>query len=394
MMIDSIERVIKYSQDLLILYVEDNENTRESTLLMLEDMFGDIVVAVDGIDGLEKFKNNNIDLVITDINMPRMSGIEMSRKIKELDENMPIFIFSAHNEARLFLDAISIGVEGYLLKPFDIDQFSKSLLKTLENINLRKENQEYRASLEHKVDDQVGELKEKDKLLMQQAKMASVGDMIDAIAHQWKQPLNAFSMYADLLKGDFDDGIVDHKYIKELVADMHFQIEHMTSTLSEFRNFFRPNTTSDLISLKSIFDTISLLLKDELLKNNTQLKYRCLEEIKLFVNENDIKHLFMNLIVNAKDEMVKQDIATKDRVVYIECIEEDSIVSIYVKDNGKGIPEKNLDKIFKPHFTTKSENGGTGIGLYICKQIVDKYNGSITVSNDNGAVFNITLPKK
>jgi len=395
-MMSSIEQVIEFSKDLLILYVEDNEYTRESTLLILEDIFGDIIIAVDGVDALEKFKKDQhkIDMVITDINMPNMNGLELSKEIKEIDVNMPIFIFSAHNEASLFLDAIRIGVDGYLLKPFDIDQFTKVLYKSIESVNLRKENLEYRDALEDRVILQVEELREKDKLLMQQTKMASMGEMIDAIAHQWKQPLNALGIYSDLLKGDFKDNQVDDEYINNFTDDIQKQISHMVDTLAEFRNFFKPDNNAQRINLRSIFDIISLLLKDELLKCNIQLKYQCADDITLFANKNDIKHLFINLIVNAKDEMVKQEIDSRDRVVEIECIDSnDDNVMIRVKDNGKGIPVDAMESIFKPHFTTKGEEGGTGVGLYMCKQITDKYSGTISVHNEIGAVFQITLPK-
>jgi len=167
----------------------------------------------------------------------------------------------------------------------------------------------------------------------------------------------------------------------------------MVNTLSEFRNFFRPNTNTQQISLNSIFSTIKLLLKDELLKYNVQLRYNCTDDLLLFANENDIKHLFINLIVNAKDEMVKQNIKSSDRVVSIECQQHDKTIVVKVKDNGKGIAKDVMKSIFKPNFTTKSENGGTGVGLYMCQQIVDKYSGSIEVSNEIGAVFAVTLPR-
>jgi len=139
-MMTDIEKIIKYSKKMQLLYVEDNKETRESTLLILEEFFENIIVGINGKDGLEKFKNSaNIDIIISDIKMPIMDGLEMSEQIIKINPSIPIFIFSAHNEANYFMDAIKIGVQGYLLKPLDIDQFVKSLDKSIETIELKKE---------------------------------------------------------------------------------------------------------------------------------------------------------------------------------------------------------------------------------------------------------------
>jgi len=117
-----IDEVVKYSRHLKLLYVEDNMDSREMTSMILEDFFDDILVAVDGQDGLEKFEKNDIDLVVTDINMPKLNGLEMIEKIREIDEDIPILILSAHNEDDFFIRSIKLGVDGYLLKPIDTDQ--------------------------------------------------------------------------------------------------------------------------------------------------------------------------------------------------------------------------------------------------------------------------------
>jgi len=122
-MID-IDEVIEYSQNLTLLYVEDNKDAREMTSMILEDFFDNIIVAVDGEDGYEKFLKNDIDLIITDINMPKLNGLELCAKICKIDDDIPIIILSAHNEDNFFMDSIKYGVNGYLLKPIDIDQLT------------------------------------------------------------------------------------------------------------------------------------------------------------------------------------------------------------------------------------------------------------------------------
>ena len=128
-MID-VDEIIEYSQELTLLYVEDNQDAREMTTMILEDFFDNIVIAVDGEDGYEKFMQNSIDIVITDINMPKLNGLELCEKIRKTDEDISIIILSAHNEDNFFMDSIKYGVNGYLLKPIDIDQLT-SLIATV-----------------------------------------------------------------------------------------------------------------------------------------------------------------------------------------------------------------------------------------------------------------------
>jgi len=124
--------IIKYSKNLTLLYVEDNKDAREMTKMILEDFFKDIILAVDGKDGLEKFQENEIDIVITDINMPKCSGLDMAKDIRQLSETVPIIIISAHNENEFFIESIDVGINGYLLKPLDIDQLMKVLYNVVQ----------------------------------------------------------------------------------------------------------------------------------------------------------------------------------------------------------------------------------------------------------------------
>jgi len=386
-----IDDILKYSQQLRLLYVEDNKEVREATYIVLKDFFNEIILGVDGEDGLEKFKNNKIDIVITDINMPNMNGLEMAKAIKNIAPNKPILIFSAHNEVKCFIDAIKIGIEGYILKPFDIEQFIQVLYKVIKNINISQDNFEYKNSLEQQVQIQVNELRLKDKILAQQSKMASMGEMLDIIAHQWKQPLNIISMKSELIcMFDKDTKTVNQDEVLECKDEIHHQIDHLLSTLSEFRNFFRMDYNIEKVNLKSILDSIALLLKDELLKNLITLELIYSDDLFVLANENDIKHLIINLINNSKEEMLEANI--KNKIITIECIKVDEKIEITLKDRGRGIPQNIIDNIFDVHFTTKEKNGGTGIGLYMCKEIVRKYNGKINVSNYKyGAVFKIVL---
>ena len=134
-----IEEMIRFLKDIKLLYVEDNNEARESTLEVLEEFFSNITVAIDGMDGLDKFKNNDIELIITDINMPKLNGLKMIEEIKKIDKEVSVLILSAYGESEYFMESIKLGVDGYLLKPIEMSQFITILKKVTEKIKLKNE---------------------------------------------------------------------------------------------------------------------------------------------------------------------------------------------------------------------------------------------------------------
>ena len=158
---DRLKQLVKMGKTINVLYVEDNEPIRVSTAGMLKRFFNNVDIAVDGQDGLSKFNESAkeyYDLVLTDINMPDMNGIEMIEGIRKVDTNVSILILSAHSETNYFVSSIKLGVDGYLLKPIELKQFVDVLMASVEKITLRLDNKEYRESLEDKVAQRTAEL--------------------------------------------------------------------------------------------------------------------------------------------------------------------------------------------------------------------------------------------
>jgi len=242
------------------------------------------------------------------------------------------------------------------------------------------------------------ESSKKGTMLVQQSKMAAMGEMMDAVAHQWKQPLNSISMMTDMLKDDFKDGTVDEEYINEMTETTHMQIAHMVNTLSEFRNFFRPAQDSKDFLVSECVGSVQILMKDELLKNSINLTIDIQDDITIFGLINEFKHLFLNLLSNSIDafnENALKNTAShkiQNREITIRIYKKSEQGIIEFEDNANGIPEHVIADIFKPNVTTKADGKGTGIGLYMSSQIVQKHNGTIEVTNINsGALFRITI---
>ncbi len=167
-------------------------------------------------------------------------------------------------------------------------------------MQLNEELDEHKNHLEQKVAQEIHKRKEKEKMLMQQAKLAAMGEMMDAVAHQWKQPISIMSMQVEMLGYDFEDKLVDAPYIHDFQKQINIQIEHMVSTLNEFRTFFRPATDAEEFSAKKMIEKVLLLTQDEFIKNTIEIIVNVKEDFMLYGIENEFKHLIINIINNAK----------------------------------------------------------------------------------------------
>jgi len=279
---------------------------------------------------------------------------------------------SAHSIHRGDLDILlEIFLDRYNEKQVELDNLNHSLEERIElQLKLAQTNQ---------------------KRFEQQAKMAAMGEMMDAVAHQWKQPLNAISMMSDMLVDDFQNNLVDKAYIAELSSDTQTQIEHMINTLTEFRNFFRPKEVKESFGIKRSLSSVLILVNDEFIKNNINIHIQSEQEVLLYGIENEFKHLVLNIINNAKDAFNEREIKSRD--IYINFTKNETEIALYISDTAGGIPPNVIDDIFKPEVTTKKEGQGTGIGLYMSTQIAEKLGGVLSVVNiENGAKFSLIIP--
>jgi len=254
---------------------------------------------------------------------------------------------------------------------------------------------QYKNRLEKRVHEEMENVSKKEELLKEQSRMAAVGEMVDAIAHQWKQPLNAISMAADMIRHEGKEDELDDKLLEanEMSNVIHHQIEHMTTTLSEFRSFFRTDKESSEFSLEACLESVKVLLKDELIKNTIDIQQADQKDIFINGYENEFKHLLLNLINNAKDAFNEKEI--KKRIIAIGYNETIHHIIIQVVDNAGGIPEHIIKDVFNPNITTKADAGGTGIGLYMSSQIAQKHHGKLSVQNtQDGARFTLTIKKQ
>ncbi len=241
---------------------------------------------------------------------------------------------------------------------------------------------------------------EKEKLLIQQSKMAVMGEMIGNIAHQWKQPLSLISMSNTLIKLNKEaEGLNTQEEINGALENIDESVIHLSNTIDDFRNFFNPNKEKTFFSTQTILEKTFNLISSEFKNSNIEI-IKNISDIKISGYQNELLHVLINIIKNAKDEFLKKDSLEK-QYLFIDAYQSDDLIFIKIKDNVGGIPEDIISEIFTPYFTTKKDKDGTGIGLYMSRQIVENMNGKLDVSNVEfeyegqdykGAEFTISLP--
>ncbi len=287
---------------------------------------------------------------------------------------------------------ITLGGKNVILESFiDITELKvaeDALAKAYDKLT------EMNVTLKHRVRDELSKSRAKDHIIQKQTRQASMGEMIGNIAHQWRQPLSGLSSIIQDLQDAFQYDELDEDYMNRSVEQAKQLAGHMSKTIDDFRNFFKPDKEKILFDLKdSIKHSLSII--DASLKNN-YIEVKMEGENGFLVNgyPREFEQVVLNIISNAQGAL-KETGRENHPFVEIKIIKQDEDVVVSIADNGGGIPEDIIDKVFEPYFTTKDQGQGTGVGLYMSKTIVEKNMGGIlSVDNiDGGAQFNITLPQ-
>ena len=275
----------------------------------------------------------------------------------------------------------------------EIGQLEKSFNEMALKIDdLIKYEKTLNENLERKVEEEVSKRRDQEQLLIQQSKLASMGEMIGNIAHQWRQPLNALGLILQNIKFSYDMEELDDEFMDKSIEKANSITTKMSTTIDDFRNFYVPNKSKELFILdEAIERTISLIDSTyknydiELIKNN-----QC-KDIRIFGYEGEFSQVILNILTNAKDALIENCVENKK--VIIDVSQENNFINISIKDNAKGISLEIIDKIFEPYFSTKEEGKGSGIGLYMSKTIIENnMDGKIVVNNiENGVEFLIKI---
>ncbi|NMC73853.1 MAG: PAS domain S-box protein [Geobacteraceae bacterium] len=251
--------------------------------------------------------------------------------------------------------------------------------------------EELNRTLEEKIREEVDRGREKDHLLILQSRQAAMGEMIGSIAHQWRQPLTAVSLLIQDLGETYVYGDFTKEYLDATIRSALNIIQHMSQTIDDFRDFFRRDREPQAFSLRSIVDRALSFIETSLRYYTIAVDVDVDDDLIVFGYPNEFSQVLLNILGNAKD--IFRERCTEKPVIRIHGFRENRKTVLTITDNGGGIPEEILDRIFEPYFTTRKRENGTGIGLWLSKTIIEKnMEGTLTACNvEGGARFRIEV---
>ncbi len=244
-----------------------------------------------------------------------------------------------------------------------------------------KKIREVNSQLEKRIKKEVDENLKKDRLLSQQQKMISMGQMIENIAHQWRQPLSLITTSVSGLKIKKMLGDLDDEFFNKTLDSVMNTSQYLSSTIDDFRYFFKPQKEKEDFYLENCCNRTIDLLEANFLEKN--IKVICtIDDVKVNGYETELIQVLINLLNNSKDALESSESSENDKFIFIDILRKNDKAIIKIKDNAGGIDDEILDKVFEPYFTTKHQAQGTGIGLYMCQEIITKHmNGHIDITN-------------
>lgn len=389
----------KITKKVTVLYAEDDKEVQKATITTL-NLFGLVVISANnGAEAYEIYKEHHlkIDLFITDIRMPKLNGIETIKKIRYLNNELPVIIVSGHKEVDFLYESLKLNINSYLLKPIDINKLEASIFSALSSSIIRKhillENTNLKSRLLSKTKEHI--LKEKE------SRYTAMNDIISMIAHQWRQPLAsistvAFNIMHKINTKEFNLETNQGKkdfifFLKNKLQSVNLYIQNLSSTIDDFRNFYSIDRTYVLCNVQDAINNAYILEKEMIESNNISFIKNYSSKKSIYILKNEIMHVIINLLRNTKDALKKRAIRNPEISIFTKDIE--GAVQIDICDNAGGIEKDIINHIFEPYFSTKEEKNGTGIGLYMSKAIIEKHhNGSLyAINKNNGVCFTLIV---
>jgi len=370
---NEINELYQYSKELSVLYVEDDRVISRETSTFLEDFFLTVTTAFDGEEGVTLYKHHKsqteeyFDLIITDINMPRKNGLEMIRDIKAIHKEQAVVVISAYDESSDLISLIDAGIANFVMKPISRKKFLNILQGVCKNIV---------------------NAKERDKLFLTQAKLASMGLMVENLAHQWKQPLAKINSVVLSLDFDLEEEKCKSEAIEKSLLEIEQMTKYMGNTISSFQCYYKPNRIISRFSLSDVIKESLLVLNDSLSTSKIELTSDVDITYMLKGVKHELQHVMLIVLNNAKEALLSRKI--KNPKISVVVVKSDKYYKISINDNAGGIDENIIDKIFELYNSTSE---GRGLGLYISKSMIEThFNGNITIQNNElGASVEILL---
>lgn len=361
-----------------ILVVDDEQMIRDRMKSLLELEGYEVSVAESGLRGLEVFGEKKFDIVITDLKMPGMDGIEMMEKIKASDPFSEVFVITGHGGIESAVLALKKGAFDYVTKPIEFDELCLNLKRALEKQAMHRQ------------------LKFQEAQLVQAAKLTAVGQLGAGVAHEMNQPLMAIASYMESLM--MNDAISSNVPIKEKLLKLKDQFQRL-STIVKRMHDYSGSRHGEMVPedvKRPLLDGL-LLFKQQLEDHGIKTEAQFEEDIpKVLMDRYQIQDIVVNFIVNARDAVDErfQQKEGGEMTVIAKKLKGGQAVLAGVIDNGVPVKPGTEQDIFNPFFTTKPPGKGTGLGLSVCYGIIKTHNGLISFAplSKDRKIFYFVLP--
>ncbi len=390
----------------LVLTIDDDQFVRESLANYLEDFGYAVLQAEDGQHGLDVLGTHRPDLILVDLRMPRMDGLQVLARVREIAPEIPIMVVSGAGDIRDVVEALRRGAWDYLVKPIqDMNILLHAVETCLERARLLRQNREYQQSLEESLD----KLQRTQKEMVQSAKMAALGDLVAGVAHEVNTPIGVSVTAASFLaertrqlrelyeKGEMKRSDLE-KYLalaEESSGSVLSNLERAAELVQSFKKVAADQSSEEkrAFELKNYLEQILVSLRPQFKRTPHTVTVECPEGLTLDSYPGAIMQIMSNLIMNSLIHGFA-DGTPGDIQVRVEEVGTDVVLAY--KDTGVGMDGEQKARIFDPFYTTRRGSGGTGLGMNIVYNLVTQtLKGSILLetSPGHGAMFLLTLPK-
>ena len=394
-----------------VLIVDDRPENLTSLEALLGDMGLDLTRAQSGNEALRLILYTDFALVLLDVQMPEMDGFEtaeLMRRNPKTRELPIIFVTAGMKEERQIFRGYEAGAVDYLMKPIEpailrskvrvfCDLFcQRRELKTIQ-LELEMQNvklQESYGMLEEETARRIRameELRQKEQMMLQQNRMAAMGEMLNNIAHQWRQPLNILGIRIQEIGLSYEHGEYSQELLDEKIAKAMENLQHLSQTIDDFRDFTQPTTEKSLFSVEQVVAKTLSLIEASFTEWGIAIEVDISGAPQIDGYPNEFSQVLLNILMNAKDELRER--RPHDARIAVSAWTEDGRTVVTITDNAGGIESEILGKVFDAYFTTKELGKGTGIGLFMSKDIIErKMAGHLSVRNvEDGAQFKIEV---
>lgn len=390
----------------VVLTIDDDQAVRESLANFLEDFGYEVLQAGDGQQGLEVFAANRPDLILVDLRMPCMDGLQVLARVQELSPQTPIMVISGAGDIRDVVEALRRGAWDYLVKPIqDMNILLHSVETCLERARLQRQNLEYQQSLEESLE----KLHRTQKEMIQSAKMAALGDLVAGVAHEVNTPIGVSVTAASFLsertrqlrdlygKGEMKRSDLE-KYLalaEESSGSVLSNLERAAELVQSFKKVAADQSSEEkrVFDMKNYLEQILLSLRPQFKRTPHQVRMDCPDGLILDSYPGAIMQIITNLIMNS---LIHGFADGRPGEISIKVEPAGENVMLTYRDTGVGMDREQKERIYDPFYTTTRGSGGTGLGMNIVYNLVTQtLRGSIMLetSPGQGAVFMLTLPR-